>query len=364
MSAAANLPRNKSSVINPAADLLLLCGGVFWILVGIHLFTIKSCMTQILPIEESFLFLGIVFLSNSHTAATLVRLYSNQETSNRFWLHSYASVLLLVPLLIACLSNSSILAVAALIYLAMLVDHTVSQSYGVTVLFCCKAGFELDAREKLILKLIHHFLSWFAILRQLTFPAFKPQSLDYALPCLGPLPDIFANICGGVLLGLVLVFFARLFYRSIKTNAVMPFSAQFLLLTSLIMFTSCWQLSLIFALFSTAFFHAIQYLVITTTYELKNNSFNSNESQRLHCGKYWISLILTGSCLFFAVPYLISQITAVPFSTAALAVMICASFHHFFADRVLWKLRDESVRTGLNLSKRQAAPVSELSQVS
>lgn len=167
-------------ILNPAFDLLLVCGGLFWLLICIHALLGNSRVAEFLSYEGLLLSAGLVIFSNPHTAATLFRLYSDKKTRDRFWFYGYASLVFFSVLLIACIMNSTVLALALLLYFAFLIDHTISQNYGVTIMYCFRSGYQIHGKEKLLLKLTYQALTWFAILRQFTTPGvLRPCSLYY-----------------------------------------------------------------------------------------------------------------------------------------------------------------------------------------
>ncbi|MBX9688393.1 MAG: hypothetical protein K2X27_16915 [Candidatus Obscuribacterales bacterium] len=344
-------------LFHPLVDLFFCCGGLFWLLVALH-FKFNApgqALNQSLPYETVLLLAGSVLFSNPHVSATLLRLYSKKETRNRLWFHSYLSLIFFTLLVGASLSNTFLLALLIRLYASLTFDHTISQNYGITLMYCYRSGFLLENKERLCLKVIHHSLTWFSILRQFTYIEFCPKKhLGFTIPMLGPIPEIFTWTALSVLILSSICFLAILARKAVKEGRHMPLPAYFLLFTSVIMFTAGVEISGGFFLFTPAFFHAAQYLVVATYYNLKESGQTENVRPEnmirlLFSGanlKYYFGLLGLGTMVFALAPFAIS-LFGVSFTAAWAAIFVCGGFHHFLADSALWKLRDARVREAI-----------------
>lgn len=337
--------------------MLFACGGLFWILVGLHIYLSgrSNPLNHALPFESILLLAGAAIFANPHTSATWLRLYKNRETRNKLWLHSYLSLFLFIPLMGWSISNTLVLALLIRLYASLTFDHTISQNYGVTLMYCYRGGYRLKDFEKICLKVMHHSLTWYAILRQFTYIEFCPKShLGFKIPLLGPIPEQFCLTALAVLVLSSCIFIYCICARAIKNGEYIPVPALFLIITSIVMFTAGLELSGAFFLFTPSFFHAAQYLVITSYYNLKETGSASGmapeEMNKLIFSpaniKYYFFLFFLGLGVFALIPLSIS-IFGVPFANAWAAIFICGGFHHFLADSALWRLRDAKVRANL-----------------
>ena len=345
-------------IFSPFVDLFFCCGGLFWTLVAFHLLIctqLHQPINKMLPLEGVLLVAGGVFFANPHVAATHLRLYGNKETRNRLWFHSYASLVVFILLIAACVINPIVLAVLIRVYASLTFDHTLSQNYGITLMYCYKSKYMFENWERLAIKVMFHSLTWYSVLRQFTYIEFCPKAhLGFKIPLLGPIPEPFVQTALAVLVLSTLTslfIFAR---KALVSRQMVPLPAFFLIFTSLFMFTAGLELSGAFFLFTPSFFHAAQYLVVASYYNLKEKG----EAKDLAPGefgrmvlsraniKYYLKLMLIGSSVFALAPFIITG-SGVSFTTAWAAVFICGGFHHFLADSAIWKLKDPAVREKL-----------------
>ncbi len=312
-------------------------------------------MNQMLAPENLLLLAGAVLFANPHVAATHMRLYGKAETRKRLWFHCYGSLLLFVPLIAACVYNQLVLAVLIRVYASLTFDHTLSQNYGITLMYCYKSKYMFANWERLSMKVMFHSLTWYAVLRQFTYIEFCPKAhLGFKIPMLGPIPEIFVQSALAILVLSTLTTLFVFGKRALVSAQLPPIPALFLIFTSLVMFTAGFKLSSAFFIFTPAFFHAAQYLVLTSYYNLKESGaadevvaedFGKLLFSRQNL-KYYLSLMLLGASVFALAPFIITS-TGVSFTTAWAAVFICGGFHHFLADSAIWKLKDPDVRDKL-----------------
>ncbi len=344
-------------LFNPGIDLMFCCGGVFWILVAAHIyFSHGQPYFDKLPWETVLILGGSALLANPHMSATLVRLYGSSETRNRLWFYSYVVALLTVVLMGLSCANTIILSLLIRVYASLTFDHTISQNFGITLMYCYKSNYMFANWERRCLRVLYHSLAWYAILRQFTYREFCPKHyLGFDVPMLGPLPEIFCQIALAFLVTSSVAFTFVVLRNAIVKKQFMPLPACILLVTSIIMFAATLQMSMVFFLFTPAFFHSIQYLVVTTSYNLRDRGLTDGvepaKVPRLLLSKanlrYWGSLLLIGTAILGLMPLAVSYAFHVPFLTAWTVAFICGSFHHFMADSALWRLRDPKVRQTL-----------------
>ncbi len=337
--------KNKGWLFNPVMDLLFACGGLFWLLVLIHISLVWALGRKVVdfPFEMALLFLGNVVLSNAHISSTLLRLYGDRVVRKRLWYHSYLTALIFAVLMLASCCNPIVFTVAILLYLSFQIDHVNSQNYGVSLLYCYRAGFILSAPEKAMFKVVHHALGWYAILRTMTYPAFIPQSgFGIELPMLGPLPELVVNISGAVLLCSLISFFVLLIKRSKNSEISMPLPAAVLFLTNLLMFTAPIGFAQVFYLFGSTFFHSVQYVLVSAFYKQREQQLLSFEKSLLGSQlRYFVSVTLVSSLFIAILPFVLSKLFALAYDKSWVIVLVSVSLHHFLADRELWKFKDQ-----------------------
>lgn len=353
-------------MFNGWVDILFVCGGLFWLLVFSHYALSAGSFkpTDQLPYEGILLGAGAFLLSNSHIGATLFRIEGMRGSNSGFWIASRAVFLLTFVLAVFCSFNQPLLAVLLLLYVGLTIDHTIAQNYGVTVMYFLRGGFSLASGERRLLKVMHAALVWYAILRQLTYRDWYPNAyLGLAVPKLNLLPELFVNSAAVVLAVSTIAFFISILVKAMRQNQKPPLPAVFLLLTSLIMFTSGLEQTIAYFFFIPAFFHAVQYLTVTTFYKMRDETFAAGDSsfrgedeasspvvaKVFHPNgnmRYWLKLIAIGAIIFCFVPYVLT-LFGVAFHTASIAILVCVSFHHFLADSYIWKLSDARVLRNL-----------------
>ncbi|MBX9722982.1 MAG: hypothetical protein K2X81_16385 [Candidatus Obscuribacterales bacterium] len=313
-------------LFNPGIDLMFCCGGVFWLLVAAHLYFSKGHQYyDKLPWETALILGGSALLANPHMSATMVRLYGTSETRNKLWFYSYVVALITVVLMGFSCANTIVLSLLIRLYASLTFDHTISQNFGITLMYCYKSKYMFANWERLCLRVLYHSLAWYAILRQFTYREFCPRHyLGFDVPMLGPLPEIFCQTALAVLVASSVTFASVVLRNAIVKKQFMPLPAAVLLVTSLIMFAATLQMSAVFFMFTPAFFHSIQYLVITTSYNLRDRGLTDGVEPAkvpgLLLGKenlrYWGRLLLIGTTGLGLLPLAVSYAFHVPFLTA------------------------------------------------
>ncbi len=341
-----NLGASSAWLFNPWIDSLFVCGGLVWILFGIHLWLCQgqpSIGTE-LPEEAFLLAFGSILLTNSHVAATLVRLYEKKEVRHHFWFHSFIMPACVVLMIVITLSNPICMAVLLRLSICLAVDHTIAQNYGVTLMYCHRGGYVLQRWEKFCLKILHHALIWFVILRQLSYERWIPtEYLGFEIPRLGPIPVEFVNTASAVFSISAAIFALVIVRKTVSSGKTLPLPALLLLITTLFSYRCGVELSAAFLIFIPAFFHATQHMAVATHYKMQEQTTSQVEGSKSK-GAFWLRTFLIGSSILVLPPMLLSLI-GIPFATAWVSVLICVNLQHFLADRDIWKVRNYSAIT-------------------
>src|SRR5271170_3885231 len=89
-------------ILHPAIDLLFCCGGLVWLLFAFHYFYVLPAKNEVfIGLLSLVVILATHILSETHTSATLLRAYKDEETRNRYSLYTRWGAFLCVVLLAA-----------------------------------------------------------------------------------------------------------------------------------------------------------------------------------------------------------------------------------------------------------------------
>lgn len=351
-SSSSNAPLKKTVwILNPALDILFCCGGLVWLFVGFEFavqhFYKSIFFTQLLA---TVLALGTHVFGESHVIATWARyIHRVADSPNLRLLGIFGSAGALI-LFLASLQNSMLVAILLRIYMIWVVFHFTAQSYGISLLYCIKSGCEMTKYDKEVLHEFLNALAVIAIIRQFTFRDAVPRSfLGQAIPDWTFVPEEVYMIS----IFVFLLFFLRLICNSLliyaENKKFLPFPACLMILTCIFMFCPILPLTDLFALYVPVFFHATQYLALTFSQHMKEQSPSSS----MH-GRSWTSSLLSYLAeltplslgVYTGVPLLLAY-WGVPYDRAIAAVFCTLGLHHFFLDQFMWKLRDPKLRSSL-----------------
>lgn len=347
-------PKCYPWILHPVIDLLLCCGGLLWLLFavdaistarGSQIFGASGVLTPVI------ILLGTIALADTHTAATLVRLYERSETRSKLQFASFIAPFICAASMIATLVQPDLLGVAARLYLILIVQHVTAQVYGITLLYCFKRSYGLNNLEKRALSLVLQTTMVYGIVRQFT-PAWSSEKfIGVSLPH-WVLPEwtVTVSLAG---MAVAISFFAGIVIKkAFVEKKMMPLPALALLATGVGIFAVDRHAAGALWLYVPAFFHGSQYVVVTTAYYLKEHGLPENISAHqivlalatLRSLKYWIALLTLGATIYFAAPAILG-LFGVSWITAFAAIFCAINLHHFIADHALWKMRDPKVRT-------------------
>ena len=354
----ANIELNSSKpypwMLNPWIDILFCCGGLLWIL-----FSINYCnnFIKVVPGSETFLPMTAAIInhvfSNSHTAATLTRIYQNEESINRFFLYSKPLAIIFGILAIYSFYNTWIIPIMLKIYILWVIHHYTSQTYGIALIYCYKRGYILNGFEKRIFWLLMMFTAYTGILRQVTDKnqMYLGFSMYYDVPFWGPVPKeilMSAEVICRVLIVAFCIIIVRKFFIEKK---FFPLPALLLTATGILIILLSGNESIILWFYVPALFHGSQYIVVTTSYYLKEKGLPNNlrtsqiasllkESIGIH---YLGLLIMSGFFIYTGLPTILSQL-GIEYKAAFTTIFAVFNFHHFLTDREIWRLRDPNIR--------------------
>jgi len=331
-------------------DLLLICGGLPWLLAGTNAL-LQTTRSERMLAGLSVLGVVLTYLfSNPHTMATLVRVSWTEEARARF--RFYASTLVL-PCLALCavgLAFEQTIPILLLAYLVWVIQHYSSQCYGITLIYCYKRGYPLGGTHKTLIRLLYQLTAAVAILRRFTWPDWGARYfLSYHVPEWGPLP---APILAVTTAGLALVGAANVIQTArtaIATRRMIPAPALVLIGSTVsFLLMSGWFSGLVW-LYVPAVFHGSQYLAVAASYHFKDTPRAPTRAIMWDAlrssagGFYLLLLVLGGAFIYVGMPRILEEM-GLKYSAAMASIFAVVNFHHFVTDRAIWRLRDPRTR--------------------
>ncbi len=178
-------------VLNPVIDLLFCCGGLLWILFFAKLLVAGPGWSS--PSGQFIWFFNaaaIILLADAHAPATLHRVYANADMRKKLGKFSNGFALLFGATFIASICSQPIALFFYKIYLFLIIQHYINQSYGIALLYCFKRNYFLQKWEKDLLFWTFQATLIFAWLRMLTYKEYNTITiLGMRAPFWGPLPE-------------------------------------------------------------------------------------------------------------------------------------------------------------------------------
>ena len=340
-------------ILHPVIDLLFCCGGLVWILFGLHYFVVGANSTNVFA--DSLLTisaLATIFLGETHTVASLVRLYGEQRFKTGFSLHSVWVPLALSTLALVACSSKEIPPILAKIYLLIVSQHFTKQTYGIILLYCLKHNFKMGVWDKRLLACLMQATMVFAIVRQLTYKSWSgTEFLGQTIPFWGPLPEWIFVACAFWLVVLVVSLAIYLLRRLLATGEMFPFPALMLTITGVAIFVLGSGPTNTLWIYVPAFFHGSQYLTVTTSVYLKEQGAIENTPPEKisslllqeKCLRYFGFLVIAGIALFVGIPHILQQF-GFSYITAVATIFTTIQFHHVIVDHAIWRMKDKGTR--------------------
>lgn len=348
-------------ILHPVIDLLFCCGGLLWILAGVHSvfhWDQLSANDGAGLLSGSLITLfGTLALSDTHNAATLVRIYGSPGIGKTQPLLGPWGLAAFLVLAAASMFLHPILVLMAKIYLILIAQHVTAQAYGITLIYCAKRKYTMTAIERTLLKFVLQSAMFVAIVRQFVHSnSDKSNFLGLQMPVWDPLPTWVNSLAVSVLIVTSVLFASMVARKGIVEKQLIPFPALMLMTTCVVIFSFGRDVLGPLLLYMPAFFHASQYLVVTTSYHLKEqglpDDFKPSKIASLlltHKNlEYWGILLFLGIAIYGIIPCLFTK-CSIPYATAFAAIFCAVNLHHFLADNAIWRMKDPKVRQLLTL---------------
>ncbi len=340
-------------ILHPALDLIFCCGGILWLLFPLHFFVLgegsHSILAQWLVVLAA---LGTVFLSQSHAIATLVRVYNDPETRERFSLYTYWFAIGCGMLALVGCMHGELAGIYCKIYLLIVAQHFTAQTYGIALLYCIKRKYGLGVMERRILSTLMRSTLWYAVLRQCTYRNWSGDKfLGQAVPFWGPLPEWMVQLSAICIVVSAVAFSVCVCRKLIVEKQCFPFPALLLIVTGVLIFVLDSRMTGILWIYVPAFFHGSQYLVTTTAYYLKEKGLPEGLSTHKIVSvlgsasalRYLGFLVTAGLALFMGLPQMLAQF-GFDSGVAVAVIFTTVQFHHVLTDHAIWRMREERVR--------------------
>jgi succinate dehydrogenase hydrophobic anchor subunit len=340
-----------SWILNPAVDLIFCCGGLLWFVFFANLL-FKSSFPNI---SSPFILLTIAgthILSETHTAATLERLHQSEPTRKALSTFGRLAAVVCFMLGIASLVTPGLPSIFAKIYLIWIVQHFMAQSYGIALIYCYKRNYIMNLWEKRIFKFAIDATIAYGILKQFTFKEWSVEKfIGQTLPFWGPLPEPIFAVVDITFKIAILAFVSMIVVKFARERKIFPLPAALLTVTGMAIFMLPKSVTNSLWLYVPAFYHGSQYLVVSTSYYLKERGLPENVSTfnvgrmllRPTTLKYFATLFVIGIFIYGGVPGLLQDF-GIDYKIAFATIFCVVNFHHFLIDAAIWRLRDPRVR--------------------
>ena len=348
-----------------AADLLLGCGGLYAVFLGIFAIGGESLRA----LQPSYLFpLCALLISTPHYGATLLRVYEQRKERRAYAIFAVWITAALCALFVVGVHHAPTAAVLLTIYMTWSPWHYTGQNFGLSVLFLRRRGIDpgAEGRRWLYVSFVSSYVLSFLVMHgadlrgndsPLAYSGAQIAFISLDLPA--TLMQLALPASAAVYLGATA---AAAFFLLRRASALALLPTLLLVVTQGLWFTFpllVHQAGITTGLdpidrhytdyfFWAAIGHAVQYLWIT--------SYTVRSQPRSHAeaGSEWRGLpiyfgkTLVAGLALFTLPVVVFAPDALGRAsfTAGLGILLTAmiNIHHFILDGAIWKLRNPRVR--------------------
>jgi hypothetical protein len=343
-------------ILHPVIDMLFVCGGFFWLLVGLFFATGAKVDLYGSPAAFSLAAIsvvGIQLLGDTHTPATLFRVYGSKTTRE-----SLGKIVALIGILALAVGLCTYFVASTTtfflkIVLAWGLQHQLAQSYGIALVYCYKRGYFMSRGERNVMFGMIQATIVYMVLRMFAFKEFAAFKLNgYNVPFWQIVPEWLCSLSLLVLQASVLLFAAMVLRKYIREKRIFPLPALCTLMT-LVILALCTKgaFLVLWYLFSTWWFHSCQYLAVTAAFYFKEKGLPENvplsQISRMLLtpafAKYFAVLFVPGFLVFYYLPNWMADHGAEK-AIAIAAIYVAFNLHHYITDALIWKLRDPQIQ--------------------
>jgi hypothetical protein len=342
-------------ILSPLLDFFFCYGGLCWVIMAAYF--VADAISPSVQLHEAGVrasLFFVFFLTNTHTMATLVRLYGEPGLAKSLPFCAKGIPILCAILIIAGLYTPGMPAYLVKLNLVWNAFHWAGQSYGMALIYCFKRNCKLNDLER---KLMWWAINTAPILylgKMLCVPDwFDSKNIFVSLdePSVPMLPMAVLNSCEIFCTAIMVAFFAWLIYRTHKSQSL-PFPAFMLISTSTLAWTASGNFGAMLWLFAQPLLHGSQYIALCASKRLKeycqDNQLPLSEAPRLIFNRpgltYFGLLVVLGGFVSYALPSFVHKLTDVDGLLVSSVFTTVLSFQHFFIDMKIWRLRDPKMR--------------------
>jgi hypothetical protein len=341
-------------IISPTIDTFLICGGLFWLLYGLHLLAqLQAHNANQLAFLANVSTMGTLYAAETHSISTLFLLKNGvkdnrndcvllQLTALLPWLALGVGLLIckfFLPQSIIDVHKNLVAGTLLKIYLLWIPQHFLAQARGIFQAYCLKAAIPISGTRRFWLFTATRvtMVYWMSVL--LTNSDGKPEVfLGLELPIWSLFPlwlpillQALAWICLLILLTFLGEFFSsNLFMASKDREAQAPIHSLIMLVSAMVIFLVPQNLLGDLWLYAPAYFHGAQYLGMVFA--------RIKDSQPLLSCLFWPLSLIIALLIFGGLP-LVVNLTGIGLPTATALVFATAQLQHIFLDSRVWKLR-------------------------
>jgi hypothetical protein len=338
-------------ILSPALDMLFACGGLVWILFGMHFLIDTYSPWSAEALGLMFISaMGMHVFTEAHTVATLPVVYRDKATISRYSGYTCGLATLSMILIPFAILQPIIAGALVKIYLLLVPHHFMAQTYGIFMLYLAKRRCRLHVLERRIIVLFVHSVTWFAVLRQLTYRQWSGETFySLHIPFWGPLPQEILLVGKTVLIIATALFIAMLIRRQLSTVLpAIPLPAQLALATSTAAFVLDYQSHGLYWLYLAAYYHGAQYMVIVSAQRIKQRGLIEPEKiadklVSVNILGFYILIAALSFIFFLLIPYLLT-LTGYDFYLSLAAIFTIVNIFHILTDGAIWKLKDKDTR--------------------
>ncbi|HNB21233.1 MAG TPA: hypothetical protein PKZ32_02380 [Candidatus Melainabacteria bacterium] len=345
-------------ILSPSIDILFCCGGAFWLLyLGLALTNYGMSYNGNTAAMAFFgiSVLGLHIFGDGHQPATLFRVYGSKVTRDS--IGKPVAVIILISLMAGLSALFVPVTTDFLIkfVLAWGFQHQLAQSYGITLVYCYKRKYYLNAVEKKIMLAMVHTTMVYLILRMFAikdFGTFKLMNF-YDVPFAALVPEWVCNVALVAMLASVAVFIGMVGRKYVKEKRMMPLPALLVIMTlTALPIISGNHFALLYYSFSQWFFHSSQYLVVTSAFYFKEKGLPPGVSfhqisRMLFSGTsflYFGLILIVGFLVAFQLPVCMTNAGIAEKALCFISIWIFLNIQHFWTDAFIWKLRDPVIQ--------------------
>jgi hypothetical protein len=354
--------------LHPVVDLILVCGGLVWIITLLMSSNILPDLTRAdskLTAIVSYLVLGLFIVP--HGMATYFRVYDVEATRKVSGKKVAYLALLCLGLAVIAGISPFWTSVIGRLTICLSFQHGFAQAYGIALIYCYKRKYFLNKTEKAFFYLIVQ-----AGILLGTINCLSNNNLiilnSKMIPLFPVFPSWVIRASEWAMVSSVLAFAVVVARKYFVEKRMMPLPAILTTITSVYIFAFVMPgasrlggyFIVLYAL-AHGIFHTPQYLVVTTSVHLKNQGLPeslpvSQIARHVFSWtgfKYFLSLY-SMAVIYMAGGALILVLSSragltPPIDVTMVAFFSAMNLHHYFSDMIVWRLRDKE-NTALLLS--------------